>query len=234
MEDIEIVPSGQFKLPIPGTYTGKYYYVSDYTKKLLKSRLSKEEYQRISVMGIRECVDKLNMDYRVTESTAIVVRDIPDNFDAIKVYIKSVLEKYDLSMMSAFKSNTKMLVFIEKAKELVDDLITKDNLQAILDTVVIKDHKPTFDIKSIVPLGLWVHNGVEIDGEIKLLPFNLIGPLVKFTVNYVSEKLQEIYPYPYEWKLPKGKLMSDYIKIWHYEYKLVPTKFKRSNRRNSI
>ena len=234
MEDIEIVPSGQFKLPIPGTYTGKYYYVSDYTKKLLRSRLSKDEYQRISVMGIRECVDKLQMDYRITESTAIVVRDTPGNFDIIKGYIGAVLERYDLSMVSAFKSNTKMMMFIDKAKELVDELITKDNVQAILDSVVIKEHKPTFDIKIIVPLGLWVHNGVEIDGEIRLLPFNLIGPLVKFTVNYISEKISDVYPYPYEWKLPKGKLMSDYIKIWHYEYKSVPAKFKRSNRRSSV
>jgi hypothetical protein len=228
MEGIEIVKSSNFKHPGPAVYTGFYYYVSDYVKKIIKNRLSKEEYQRVTVVGIREGVSKLHMDYiRDHNTTAILVRDTIENFEKVKEYI-GYLEKHDITMMTAFAANAKLDVFIQKSKEIIDSIFTPQNLQAILDSVVIKESKPTLDIKHFVPIGLWIHNGVEIDGEVKLLPFNLSSNLVKFSVNYISDKLLELYPYPYEWKLVHGKLASAYIKIWHYEYKSVTPKFKRS------
>lgn len=223
----DIVKSSSFKHPGPMAYTHLFYYVSDYTKKILKSRLSKDQYQRVSVMGIRDMVDDLLIEHkRDPDTSAILIRDTPENHDKIVGYIREYLDRYDIAMVSAFSANKKMVMFCNKAREIIDSLVHDGNIQAILDSVVIKESKPTLDVKIFVPLGLWVHDGVEIDGEVKLLPFNLISYLVKFSVNHLSNRLSEVYPYPYEWRAA-GRTASDYIKVWHYEYKSVPAKFKR-------
>ncbi len=193
-------------------------YVPDYVRHVLKVRLSDDYYGIITTIGIREIVFKLDMDYERTEEGKVLVYDNKKNFDIVNEYV-GMLYSQDIRMQTGIGMMSKTKDFLDVAYKLIDEYFIKENLPQILEDVEIHHQKPVYNIKRIVPIGTWLHHGVEINGDTRYLPFNIIPNIVKACANRIRARMDEIYPYSYEWKVVSSpnKKRADYIRYWHYE-----------------
>lgn len=193
-------------------------YIPDYVRSVLKVRLSDEYYGTITTIGIREIVFKLDMDYERTDEGKVLVYDNKKNFEIVNEYV-GMLYSQDIRMQTGIGMMAKTKDFLDVAYKLIDEYFIKENLPQILEDVEIHHHKPVYNIKRVVPIGIWLHHGVEINDEIRYLPFNIIPNVVKACANRIRLRMDEIYPYAYEWKNTRGdrKVRSEYIRYWHYE-----------------
>lgn len=193
-------------------------FIPDYVKYVLRERLSSDYYGIITTVGIREIVFKLSMDYEKDDDNKVLVYDNKKNFEIVNQYVE-MLYKQDIRMQTGFGMMAKTKDFLDVAYKMIDEYFVKENLPEILEDVEIHHSKPVYNIKRVVPIGKWMHDGIMIDGARRYLPFNTVSNVVKACANRIRTRMEEIYPYAYEWKSTGGdkKKRSEYIRFWHYE-----------------